>query len=218
VRSEADLTSQARIRDAALVRFGAEGFAGTSVRSIAADAGVSPALVLHHFGSKEGLRTACDEHVVGFFEEMLGRAGEAEPTRAMAQFEGFTEESMTMMRYLLRQASEDSPRANSLVAEIIDLTKRSMAAQTAKGYVRPSDDPDMRAAVLVMLRLGPLLFSGAMEQATGADVLTTAGIRRMYRTTIEILESGIYTRSGVPHEGALLELYDNTTREKTRDL
>ena len=73
MRSEADLTSQARIRDAALVRFGADGFAGTSVRSIAADAGVSPALVLHHFGSKEGLRTACDEHVVGFFEDILGR-------------------------------------------------------------------------------------------------------------------------------------------------
>jgi hypothetical protein len=47
-------------------------------------------------------------------------------------------DSMDLMRYLLRQASEDSPRANSLVAEIIDLTKRSMASQTAKGYVRPS--------------------------------------------------------------------------------
>jgi AcrR family transcriptional regulator len=215
VRSS-DLTAQARIRDAALVRFGSDGFAGTSVRSIAADAGVSAALVLHHFGSKEGLRAACDEFVVGFFEDMLGRVGDLEPARSMAQFEGFTDESMMMMRYLLRQASEDSPRANTLVAKIVDLTKHSMAAQTDKGYVRPTDDPDMRAAVLVMLRLGPLLFRGAMEQATGADVLTAEGLRRMYRTTIELLESGIYTRSGLPHEGALLELYD-TTQEDTRD-
>ncbi len=48
-----------------------------------------------------------------------------------------------------------------------------------------------------MLRLGPLLFSGAMEQATGADVLTTEGLRRMYRTTIEILESGMEGRTTV---------------------
>ena len=52
MRSASDLTARARIRDAALARFGAEGIAGTSVRAVAADAGVSPALVLHHFGSK----------------------------------------------------------------------------------------------------------------------------------------------------------------------
>lgn len=55
------LTARARIRDAALARFGTDGVAGTSVRAVAADAGVSAALVLHHFDSKEGLRQACDE-------------------------------------------------------------------------------------------------------------------------------------------------------------
>ncbi|MFD0204347.1 MULTISPECIES: TetR/AcrR family transcriptional regulator [Saccharothrix] len=59
-----DLTARARIRDAALARFGADGVAGASMRAIAADAGVSPALVVHHFGSKEGLRQACDEYVL----------------------------------------------------------------------------------------------------------------------------------------------------------
>jgi AcrR family transcriptional regulator len=217
MRSESDLTASARIRDAALERFGTDGYAGTSVRTIATAAGVSPALILHHFGSKDGLREACDEHVLAFFETMLGRVGESQPTESMSQFEGFTDESMTMMRYLMRQASEDSPRANALVADIVELTKQSMAEQTAKGYVKLTDDPDMRAAVLVMLRLGPLLFSGAMQQATGADVVTREGLRRMYRTTIEILESGIYTRKGVPHEGALLEQYDANTKREAHD-
>src|SRR5919199_4055952 len=58
-----DLTTRARIRDAAVLRFGREGF-GVSVRALAADAGVSPGLVIHHFGSKDGLRAACDEHVL----------------------------------------------------------------------------------------------------------------------------------------------------------
>ncbi|WP_083751453.1 TetR/AcrR family transcriptional regulator [Saccharothrix sp. ALI-22-I] len=64
MRSASDLTARVRIRDAALAGFGAEGVAGTSVRAVAADAGVSAALVLHHFGSKEGLRQACDEYVL----------------------------------------------------------------------------------------------------------------------------------------------------------
>lgn len=200
-----------RILSAALQHFGTDGFAGTSVRTLAKDAGVSPALILHHYGSKDGLREACDEHVFTFFQQMLLRQGD--PTQTMGQFEGFTDESMTLMRYLMRQASEDSPRANSLIASIIELTKQTMAAQTRAGYAKPSDDPDMRAAVLVMLRLGPLLFSGAMQQATGADVLHPDGLRRMYRTTIEILEHGIYTHEA----GTLLDLYDATTERDSRD-
>lgn len=210
MRSE--LTAPARIRAAALERFGTDGYAATSVRTIAKDAEVSPALILHHFGSKEGLRDACDGYVFDFFRDMLGRAGDQQPTEAMGQFHGVTEAAPPLMRYLMRQASDDSPRANSLVAEIVELTKQSLSAMTDKGYIKPTDDPDMRAAILVMLRLGPFLLSGAVHQATGADILTTDGLHRMYRTTIEILESGIYTRAGVPHEGALLEQYDANTR------
>ena len=199
-----------RILAAALARFGNDGYAATSVRAIATDAEVSPALILHHFGSKEGLRQACDDHVFTFFRDMLARAAAHEPTEAMAQFEGVSDEAAPLMRYLMRQAADDSPRANALVAEIVELTKQSLAGLTTKGYAKPTDDPDMRAAILVMLRLGPFLLAGAVEQATGADVLSPAGLTRMYRSTIELLESGLYTKAGVPHEGALLEKYDQT--------
>ena len=43
--------------------FGAEGVAATSLRSVAGAAGVSPGLVVHHFGSKQGLVRAVDEAV-----------------------------------------------------------------------------------------------------------------------------------------------------------
>ena len=59
----ADPTTRERIRDAAVVRFARDGF-GASVRSIATDAGVSPALVIHHFGSKDELHAECDERVL----------------------------------------------------------------------------------------------------------------------------------------------------------
>lgn len=47
--------SRVAIRDAAVRLFAERGYAGTSVRDIAGDAGVDPALVIRHFGSKEGL-------------------------------------------------------------------------------------------------------------------------------------------------------------------
>jgi len=55
MRSVDDLTAAARIRDAAIERFGEQGFS-VGLRPIAEAAGVSAALVIHHFGSKDGLR------------------------------------------------------------------------------------------------------------------------------------------------------------------
>jgi AcrR family transcriptional regulator len=65
---EEDRTARARIRDAAVHTFGTAGF-DAPVRAVAAAAGVSPALVIHHFGSKDGLRAACDEHVLRVIRE-----------------------------------------------------------------------------------------------------------------------------------------------------
>jgi AcrR family transcriptional regulator len=56
-----DLTARAAIRNATLRLFADRGPDAVSVRAIASEAGVSPALVLHHFGSKAGLREAVDQ-------------------------------------------------------------------------------------------------------------------------------------------------------------
>ncbi len=56
------------IRAAASVLFAQKGFDATGVRDIAAAAGVNPALVIRHFGSKEGL----------FLRAMVVRTGTAE--------------------------------------------------------------------------------------------------------------------------------------------
>jgi AcrR family transcriptional regulator len=48
-------TSRTAILTAARRRFAEEGYAATSLRAIAGDAGVDPGVVLHFFGSKDGL-------------------------------------------------------------------------------------------------------------------------------------------------------------------
>ena len=63
-----DRTARARIRDEAIRVFSEHGFEATTVRRVADAAGVSPGLVIHHFGSMAGLRAACDAHVVATIE------------------------------------------------------------------------------------------------------------------------------------------------------
>ena len=53
--------TRAQILDSARALFAARGFGSTSVRAIAADAGVDPSLVHHYFGSKDDLFVAALE-------------------------------------------------------------------------------------------------------------------------------------------------------------
>ncbi|MBA2955594.1 TetR family transcriptional regulator [Nocardioides sp. MAH-18] len=64
--------TRAAILAAARARFAEHGFASTSVRSIAADAGVDPALVHHYFGTKDDLFVAALELPVDPRERLAG--------------------------------------------------------------------------------------------------------------------------------------------------
>jgi AcrR family transcriptional regulator len=61
------------ILDAARARFAADGYAGTTIRAIAADAGVDSSLVMQYFGSKEDLFGA----VMSITPHALSRFAEA---------------------------------------------------------------------------------------------------------------------------------------------
>jgi AcrR family transcriptional regulator len=58
-RRPGDAQTKAAITAAARRQFGAAGYEATTVRAVAAEAGVDPALVLYFFGSKDGLFAAC---------------------------------------------------------------------------------------------------------------------------------------------------------------
>jgi AcrR family transcriptional regulator len=57
-RRRGDSGSRAAILDAARRRFGRQGYDATTIRGVAGDAGVDPALVVYFFGSKDKLFTA----------------------------------------------------------------------------------------------------------------------------------------------------------------
>src|ERR1700739_2418902 len=113
MRSVDDLTAAARIRDAAIEQFAEHGF-GVGLRSIAEAAGVSAALVIHHFGSKDGLRKACDDYVA---EEIRNDKSEAmrakEPGTWFAQLAEI-ESYAPMMAYLVRSMQSGGDRAKML--------------------------------------------------------------------------------------------------------
>jgi AcrR family transcriptional regulator len=190
----ADRTARARIRDAAIVRFGRDGLRATSLRTIAADAGVSAGLVVHHFGSKEGLRAACDEHVVATIRREKHAAMASGP-----QMDGLgalrqAEETQPLLRYLARVLVDPSPAVAALVDELVDDAVAYTEEGVRTGLLRPSRDPRARAVVLTMWSLGALVLHEHVARLLGADLTAdTAGLLAYSLPATELLGEGALT-------------------------
>ncbi|MCP2262524.1 transcriptional regulator, TetR family [Streptoalloteichus tenebrarius] len=185
-----DLTARARIRDAALARFGADGVAGASVRAIAADAGVSPALVLHHFGSKEGLRAACDDHVLALIR---GDGDGPAATGDVAALAEMLDAATPVRRYLARALVEGADNASALFEEIVESTRDWLARGEAEGWVRPTADPHARAVTYVAWLLAPLVLGDHVGRLLGGAPTDTPAAIRGARVGLEMLTHGLFS-------------------------
>jgi AcrR family transcriptional regulator len=205
--SDPDRTARARIRDAAIDRFGQDGIAAASLRAIAADAGVSAALVVHHFGSKDGLRAACDGHVAATIREgkrqAMAAGPGADPLVALRQAEA----TRPLLRYLARVLVDPSPAVADLVDELVDDAEAYMAEGVRTGMLRPSTDPHGRAVVLTMWSLGALVLHEHVARLLGADLTAdTQGLLAYSLPATELLGEGaltpaVYARIRAAYEG-----------------
>lgn len=189
MRSSKDLTTRARIRNAALELFGAEGVARVSVRAIADTAGVSPALVVHHFGSKEGLRRACDAYVAG---QIRGDEDD-DPLQDPAKLAVALKESASIRRYLARSFLDGSPDAAALFDDIVEITQAWLEEGRREGTVRPTEDPRAHAALYVTWQLAPLVFDTHLARVLGLDDPYELGATlRVSRAGLDMLTHGVF--------------------------
>ncbi len=166
----ADRSTPARIRDAAITCFAADGVAATSIRAIAAEAGVSAGLVIHHYGSKDQLRIACDEYVASLIREVKGTAMAAgaglDPLAAMRSFSG----GPPLARYLAKTLVDGSPHVADLVDEMVNDAVGYIATGVEAGLLAPSDHPEERASILTLWMLGALVLHEHLERLIGFDI------------------------------------------------
>lgn len=209
-----DLTTRARIRDAAIVVFGDEGFR-TGVRAVAATAGVSPGLVNHHFGSKDGLREACDDHVLTIIrtrkERALTTPGPAAALADLADIEQYA----PLVAYIVRSFQAGGRLAGSLFEHMVTDTERYLDLGVREGRVRPSRDPARRARHLTLNSLGSLLLFLQLRADRDGAVDWAGAIRDLAtEATLPALE--LYTE-GLLTEPTLLDAYLDTDAHPATD-
>lgn len=153
----------ARIRDAAVLRFGRDGFSA-GLRVIAADAGVTAGLVMHHFGSKDGLRAACDEHVLEVIRsaKMRATSGSVNVIAQLAEVDEYAPYAL----YGLRSIQAGGDLARSFVEKMATDAGDYLEAGVRAGTIRPSRDAAGRALYLTYQSMGSLLLWMSLRQGS----------------------------------------------------
>jgi TetR/AcrR family transcriptional regulator, regulator of cefoperazone and chloramphenicol sensitivity len=192
--AEEDLTARARIRDAALEQFAEFGYERTTIRGVAAAAGVSLGLVRHHYGSKQALRDAVDHHVLAEIRRVNDEIRRESETGTLSAAAVTPAGIQPFQRYIARALLDGSTLLAALFDEIVELTEDWLeAADKHDPQHPPHTDRRSRAAVFTAMVLGVPLLRGHLARALGVDPLSPAGERRLSLALLDIYSHTIIT-------------------------
>ncbi|GAA2632002.1 helix-turn-helix domain-containing protein [Streptomyces vastus] len=191
--AKSDLTGRARLREAALELFAERGFEATSTRAVAAAAGLSPALVTRHFGSKQGLRAAVDAYVLDRISEQLRDLTPDENLMAsLGEVSARVFGADPILRGYLRQVLlEDSEASAALFGRLL-AGARAELERLAAVYGEQGPDEEWAPFQMLCLILGPLLLERVMQPNLDQPVFAPEVLARRSAANQRLLLRGYY--------------------------
>lgn len=160
-----------RIRDSAIAEFAAHGFSSTTVRSIEKAAGISPGLVIHHFGSKENLRTVCDDYVLSTLPAIKREHAGSSPVYVNQMLKD--DSTRTFALYMLKSISDPSEQGQRLSDHYVQVTEPIIDEGFAGFTFRKYEDRAAQAAALSILGLAPLMLGSRIRPMLGTNDLAS---------------------------------------------
>jgi AcrR family transcriptional regulator len=205
-----DRTARAVIRDEALRLFATHGPEVVTVRQIASAAGVSPGLVVHHFGSKDGLRQEVDQHVLDVFEAMFGELTGDGGAELLDPAAGTSSLSETLARhlpddsplpdYLRRLLLSDTDAGRLLFRRLYELSRGALDGLATAGLATLGQDPAVRAALLLANDLALFLLRDRLTEVLGLDPLSADGMTRWAPEMLSIYAGGLNAEPPQPED------------------
>lgn len=194
---KSDLTGRARLREAALEMFAERGFEATSTRAVAAAAGLSPALVTRHFGSKEGLRSAVDEYVLDRIGRKLAEVdSDASLMESLGKVSAGLFGSDPVLRGYLRQVLLEGSAASADLFGRLLSGSRAEVERLSSVYHREAPDDEWAPFQVLCLILGPLLLERVMQPHHDGPLFDPKALARRSAANQHLILQGLYGSLG----------------------
>lgn len=186
-----DQPPSARIREAALDGFAHRGVAATSIRDVAAAAGVSPGLVQHYYGSKQALREAVDEYVLEVLRgTLVVREGDEALEQIAHQLTRLMAEHHNVLLYMARGVAEGDQAALVVFDAMVEIAGTQLEVLRSEGMLREDLDLEWAALHTVLINLGAAILEPGVTRQLGTKFLSPASMERWRTTTTALFVRG----------------------------
>ncbi|MFO0604133.1 MAG: TetR/AcrR family transcriptional regulator [Polyangiales bacterium] len=187
--------------------FAARGFDGTSLQDIADVVGVTKPAVLHHFPSKEHIRTGVLESLLEHWREVLPRlllaasAGEDRFDAIFGELQRFFGANPDLARVLVREGLDRPDATQRMLRGPVRPWLSAIAGYVQAGTERGRHPADLDAEAYVILALQMVTFTSAMGPVVSVAIEESdEGRRRYYREVARIAKAALFTSA--PARGA----------------
>jgi AcrR family transcriptional regulator len=197
MRAVEDLTGLALIRESAMRLAAQRGWGSVTIRDIAADAGVSSSLVVHHFGTKARLRESVDARVTNTLGHLLKQFAEADVPDGefmsfAAAFQAQVGPDTAVLAYLRRLLIDGGPTASALFETLFAATGAILSELESAGSLRPAADASARTAFLLINDLAVVLLRDEIARVLGVDPFSREGLKRWGNTVMDVYRHGAF--------------------------
>ena len=181
-----------RILAAALEGFARDGVAATSIRDVAAAAGVSPGLVQHYFPSKAALRAAVDEHVTEVARAALAvRKVDGDVIEDLSErLTALVADHFVALRYVARGVAESDASALAIFDTLTVLCLEQLAVLQQRGMLRADLDLEWAALHTVLINLGTVIMEPGVSRQLGRPFLAKRQVQRWKDATTALFVAG----------------------------
>lgn len=180
------IDSKERLIEVAAGVFAREGFSGTSLRMIAVEAGVSAALLVHHFGSKQKLIEETIAVTLGEWMAEKDHLIELPLSEALAQWPQTAEGGKQKLAFFKQVMLAGGKPAQLLLERMQQETKQRLAAMGAAGSMRSLEDLETGSLLMAIYGLAPLLMSDTIKKILGGDITDGAIAEKLAKSSMEL--------------------------------
>jgi TetR/AcrR family transcriptional regulator, regulator of cefoperazone and chloramphenicol sensitivity len=181
-----------RIVTAALEGFANDGASATSIRGVAAAAGVSPGLVQHYFPSKSALRAAVDEHVTAVAQDALVvRDVGGDVIEDLAErLTALVADHFLALKYVARGVAEHDAAAMTIFDRLTQLCREQLTRLRHQGMLRADLDLEWAALHTVLINLGTVILEPGVSRQLRSPFLAREQVQRWKEATTALFVAG----------------------------
>ena len=163
-----------------------EGFAAASLRMIAIEAGVSPALLVHHFGSRQGLIEQAINKTLGEWLETKDDLTAIGLTEALRQWPQVAEDGQTKLQFFRQLMIAGGKPAQHLFERMAAEAKVRLEQFAELGFAEKLADIESASVLMASYALAPLIMGDQIKKMLGGDFFDPEVSQKLAQASVEL--------------------------------